>query len=273
MKTLVITGGTDGMGRELARTYASRGDRVVIVGRDATKAATVPGAVFLPADLSLVAENRRIIDELNTRFPAVDALVLCARYFRASRLQTPEGIEAVFALDYLSRYLLSHGLTDPGLIVNVSGAGDPNLRIHWDDLMLERGYDGMRAQCQAGAANSLLGVDFADRHTGARTRYAVLHPLSVATAFRGEYDPQTAAHVEWMKRNALPVAQGVEPVVARIDDPPADPLTAYVRHKRISLDHPSFSAADATRLRDITEDLLRRRAPGRRGHIVEEDGA
>ncbi|MFE3906900.1 SDR family NAD(P)-dependent oxidoreductase [Streptomyces sp. NPDC059153] len=79
MTTIVITGGTDGMGRALARTYLDRGDTVVIVGRDPAKAATLPQAHFIPADLSLVAENRRVTEEINDRYPAVHALVLCAR--------------------------------------------------------------------------------------------------------------------------------------------------------------------------------------------------
>ncbi|MEV0402029.1 SDR family NAD(P)-dependent oxidoreductase [Actinoallomurus sp. NPDC050550] len=66
MRTIVISGGTDGMGYALARTYLSRGDTVVILGRDPGKGeafrAAVGGAgeraVFLQADLSLVAENR-----------------------------------------------------------------------------------------------------------------------------------------------------------------------------------------------------------------------
>ncbi|MER5307756.1 hypothetical protein ABT034_08205 [Streptomyces sp. NPDC002773] len=62
MTTTVITGGTDGRGRALARTYLDRGDTVVIVGRDPAEAAALPEARFIPADLSLVAENRRVID-------------------------------------------------------------------------------------------------------------------------------------------------------------------------------------------------------------------
>ncbi|MFI6387200.1 SDR family NAD(P)-dependent oxidoreductase [Nonomuraea sp. NPDC050540] len=250
MKTLVITGGTDGMGRELARTYLRRGDTVVIVGRDKDKA--LPGAHLIAADLSLVSENRRVIAEINAAYPAVDALVLCARYFRSARSVTSEGIEATFALEYLSRHLLSHGLTDPGVIVNVSGPGVPIGRIHWDDPMFERGYDGVAAQMQAGRANDLLGTAF----SAGRTRYVLINPGPVSTAFRGEYDAATAAHVESLKRYGAPVAEGVKPIVALIDDPPAAPLSAFTQGRPISLDHPSFSPEAAARLGDLTRHLL-----------------
>ncbi|MFJ6572308.1 SDR family NAD(P)-dependent oxidoreductase [Streptomyces sp. NPDC091292] len=256
MRTLVITGGTDGMGKEIARTYVARGDTVVIVGRDAEKARTVPGAVFVPADLSLISENRRVIERINAEFPSVEALVLCARYFRATRHETAEGIESVFALDYLSRFLLSHGLTAPKTVVNVSGPGVPGGRIHWDDLMLTRGYDGMAAQFQAGRANDLLGVAYAARHAADGRRYVLIHPGSVSTGFCGEFDAATAAHVARLKRYGKPVAEGVKPIIARIDTPPPAPLSAFVLHEPATLDDPSFDPASAERLHDLTRKLL-----------------
>ncbi|MFC7592734.1 SDR family NAD(P)-dependent oxidoreductase [Nonomuraea antimicrobica] len=248
-RTLVISGGTDGMGRALARTYLERGDTVAVVGRDPAKA--LPGTTFIQADLSLISENRRVIDEVNTRFPVVDALVLCARYFRTHRFVTKEGLEGTFALDYLSRFLLSHGLNGPRTIVNVSGPGQPDGRIHWDDLMLEHRYDGMRAQFQAGKANDLLGVAFAARH-GDRTRYVLIHPGGVSTSVAGEYDAATAMHVEALKRYGVPVEEGIKPIVARIDDPPAEPLTAFMRHRPIGLDLPSFDPGAAEKLHEVT---------------------
>ncbi|MFI6521732.1 SDR family NAD(P)-dependent oxidoreductase [Spirillospora sp. NPDC050679] len=255
MKTVVITGGTDGMGAELARARLRRGDAVVIVGRDAGKAAALPGARFIAADLSLVSENRRVAEEINAAHPAVDALVLCARYFRSARFETAEGIEGVFALEYLSRFLLSHGLADPGVIVNVSGPGVPMGRVHWDDLMLERGYDGVAAQMQAGRANDLLGASFAARNTG-RTRYVLVNPGPVATSFAGQYDAATAAHVAALKRHGRPAREGIRPIEARIDAPPAAALSAFLLDKAIGLDHPSFAPEAASRLHEATVRLL-----------------
>ena len=258
MTTIVITGGTDGMGRALARTYLDHGDTVVIVGRDAAKAATLPEAHFIQADLSLVADNRRVTEEINDRFPAVHALVLCGRYFRSTRFVTAEGFEGTFALEYLSRFLLSHGLDRPRVIVNVSGPapGVPVGRIHWNDLMLEHGYDGVAAQMQAGRANDLLGVAFAAHNAAGPTRYVLINPGPVSTSFAGEYDPATAAHVAALKRHGVPVEEGIKPIIARIDAPPAEPLSAFTPTGRISLDNPSFAPGDAARLDELTRHLL-----------------
>ncbi|SEG98868.1 short chain dehydrogenase [Nonomuraea solani] len=250
MKTLVITGGTDGMGRALARAYLGRGDRVVVVGRDAGK--VVPGAEFVRADLSLIRENRRVIEALNDRFPEVDALVLCARYFRTSRFVTDEGVEGTFALDYLSRFLLSYGLAGVRTIVNVSGPGQPT-RLRWDDLMFERRYDGVAAQFQAGKANDLLGVGFAARH-GDRTGYVLIHPGGVATSVAGQYDAVTAPHAEALRRHGMPVEEGIKPIMARIDDPPAVPLSAFMRERPID---PAADPGEAERLHATTLDLIR----------------
>jgi NAD(P)-dependent dehydrogenase (short-subunit alcohol dehydrogenase family) len=262
------------MGKALALTYLNRGDNVVIIGRNAEKgkafldAATETGpdsrAFFIRADLSLVSANKKVIEEITTRFPVVDALVLCARHFRSRRLETAEGFENTFALEYLSRFLLSHGLAEPlersdrAVVMNASGPGVPKPEIHWDDLGLERGYSGVAAQMQGGRANDLLGVAFATVHTAGRTRYVLFNPGSVATSFSGEYDAATAAHVEGMKRTGKPVEEGIAPIIVGIDNPPAQPLSAFVQGEPISLRHRSFDKDAAVRLNDLTQKLLSR---------------
>ncbi|MFC3995646.1 SDR family NAD(P)-dependent oxidoreductase [Nocardiopsis sediminis] len=274
MKTIVVTGGTSGIGEALAHTHIRRGDRVVVVGRDEAKGkafldaaerADAGGrAVFVHADLSLVSENRRVIAEITERFAAVDALVLCARFYRSHRAVTPEGFEHNFALYYLSRYLLGHGLADrlekagDPVIVNIAGPGVGAGDVHWDDLGLEHGYDGWTAMFQGGRLNDLLGVSFAARHGDGRTRYVLLFPGGTRTGFAGEFDAPTAAHVAAMKGNAQPVEMAIPPITAIIDAPPEEPLSAFAEGRRIDLRSPSFDADDAARLDALTRDLLRR---------------
>ncbi|HET6288689.1 MAG TPA: SDR family NAD(P)-dependent oxidoreductase, partial [Amycolatopsis sp.] len=242
MKTIVISGGTDGMGKALAMEYLGRGDRVIVLGRDPVKGALFAEAgraTFIPTDLGLVARNREVVDLITRRFPVVDALVLCARHFRSARVETAEGIESTFALEYLSRHLLSHGLAtalgraERPVIVNVSGPGTAKPEIRWHDVSLTRGYQGVAAQLQAGRANDLLGVAFAAEHAGSGIAYVLVNPGAVATGFSGDYDAATAAHVEALKRYGKPVEEGVVPIIARIDDPPAAPLSAFVEGRRI----------------------------------------
>jgi NAD(P)-dependent dehydrogenase (short-subunit alcohol dehydrogenase family) len=192
----------------------------------------------------------------------VDALVLCARHFRSTRLETAEGFENTFALEYLSRFLLSHGLAGSlqqagqPVIVNVSGPGVPKREIRWHDLCLERGYDGVTAQLQAGRANDLLGAAFAAENGTGPVRYVLLNPGAVATSFSGEYDAATAAHVEALKKFGKPVAAGIAPIIALIDQPPADPLSAFMENRRIGIDGADFDPIAAARLAALSRDLL-----------------
>lgn len=267
MKTIVISGGTDGIGRHLAQEYARRGDRVIVLGRSAGKgravlAACGERAVFRPVDLSLIGQNHAVIADIVASYPVVDALVLCARYYRSTRAETTEGIEHTFALFYLSRYLLSYGLreslerADTPVIVNVAGPGADLTVVNWDDLQFIRGYHGGAALGQGGKLNDLLGVAFAARHPTGRTRYALVHPGVTATSFAGEYDGRTSAAVENLRRGGKPVSEAAAPIIDLIDAPPSSGLSAYVEGNRIEVRGRGFDAAAARRLDAVTRTLL-----------------
>ncbi|MFI0467283.1 SDR family NAD(P)-dependent oxidoreductase [Saccharopolyspora sp. 5N102] len=267
-RTFVITGGTDGIGAAVARALYSRGDHAVVIGTDPCKgdrllreAAGSPGtASFAHADLSSVAENRRIIRELTEKHPEVDGLVLCARFFQTRRKVTPEGFEHNFALFYLSRFLLSHGMIgalakgDRPVIVNVAGPGQ-DFPIDWADLQNEN-YDGVRAMFATGRYNDLLGVDFARRHGDGPVRYVLFQPGPTSTSFAGEFDAPTARFVEQQKATAKPATEVVPPIAGLLDAPPAEPLSAFGTHARIGIRDDLFSPAAAARLAAITEQLL-----------------
>jgi NAD(P)-dependent dehydrogenase (short-subunit alcohol dehydrogenase family) len=271
MKTYVITGGTDGIGKALALTYLERGQEVVVVGRNAEKGeawldtARQRGAAgrahFTHADLSLMAETEAVIDSIRSSFAKVDALVLCARHFRTTRLVTSEGFENTFAHFYLSRYVLSHELAhlleaaDDPVILNVAGPGGGG-EIHWEDLQLAQGYDGQRALAQGGRLNDLLGAGFADARPGTKVRYVLINPGTVNTSFSGQYTPDVMAQIEAMRRSALSLEEAMAPVLEVLDNPPTTPLSAFVQGEALSLYGPGFAVEEARRLRGHTEMLL-----------------
>jgi retinol dehydrogenase 12 len=117
-KTCVVTGATSGIGRAMATELARRGVRIGLVARDRAKAdATVaeigeaaPDAavdVFL-ADLSLLAEVRRLAEELHGRYRQVDVLVNNAGVHTYEPQSTSEGYEAMVATNYLGPFLLTN---------------------------------------------------------------------------------------------------------------------------------------------------------------------
>nr|WP_198151982.1 SDR family NAD(P)-dependent oxidoreductase [Kibdelosporangium sp. MJ126-NF4] len=247
-KTVVISGGTNGMGRATALERIARGDRVIVIGSDPAKA--VDGARFLRADLSSVAEVVRVAGEITE---PVDALALFANRLQKKRVENAEGVEYTFALYYLSRYLLGELLlpqleaSPRAVVVNVAGVGTKVGRVQWDDMQLTRRYGVVRAQLQAGRANDLLGVSFAAQRR--RTRYVMYHPGFTRSGPQGPVVRLLA------KAFARPVAESVAPIVDWISQPPEEPLTASDRGKPVPLSLRTLSPDDAARLDARTKGL------------------
>ncbi|SNT62908.1 NAD(P)-dependent dehydrogenase, short-chain alcohol dehydrogenase family [Actinomadura meyerae] len=272
MRTIVITGGTDGIGKGLGLHYLGRGDRVVVVGSDPDKgrrfleeaAAIGSGerAAYIRADLSLVAENRRVVAEIARSHPVVDALVLAARYYRSTRGETAEGIEHNFALFHLSRHLFSHGLADRleaaerPVILNLAGPGTDLSAMNWDDPQFTRDYRPDRVMAQCGKLSDLGGVAFTAAHPGTRIRYVLAHPGLTATGFTGDYSEADAALVAGMHDRGQPVDAAVDMLRRHLDDPDPEPLSAYMQHTKIDVDGAPFDPAAARRLADITAAVL-----------------
>ncbi|TPF96709.1 hypothetical protein EP30_05900 [Bifidobacterium sp. UTCIF-39] len=180
MKTILITGGTDGMGRGLAMHYLRRGDSVVVVGHSQGKGdrflaeAAAMGAkkraTYIRADLSLVSENRRVIKEVRAKHDSLDSIVLAAASLRQAKETkvTGEGFEFLFALMYVSRYILSYGLTDllekspSPVILNIAAPGMKG-DVDWNAVEHQGNGGSGKAQFQSSRLNDLLGVAFAER--------------------------------------------------------------------------------------------------------------
>ncbi len=181
-KNALVTGGTDGVGKEVAYGLARAGHRVVLVGRDADKGARVEREMrettgnadvqFLQADLSLVREANRLADEIAGRWSALHYLVHSAGVVRGRRELTVEGIESNFAINYLSWFVLTERLLPlleavgqpdkAARIMIVSGAAQ-NGTIHFDDVNLTANFTTLRAVWQFCQANDVFTVELARR--------------------------------------------------------------------------------------------------------------
>jgi hypothetical protein len=198
MKTILITGGTDGMGKGIAMHFLKKGDRVIVVGsssrkgdifhNEARQLGAEGRAFFIKANLSLIKENKRIIEEVKMRFHSLDMLVLCAvsLKFRKTYSETQEGFELTFGLYYLSRYILSYGLkkclekAESPVIMNVCAPG-MNGVINWDDLQNKNNFDSPKAQFHGSRLNDLLGVSFVQNDTIGKIKYILFNPWAVQT--------------------------------------------------------------------------------------------
>ncbi len=276
-RVIVISGGTDGMGRALTLARAERGDRIIALGSNPAKGRNLETEAdrigagdrvqFLRVDLSSVESTRRAIREIAARHQAIDALCLFANRQSPKHTMTGEGLERTFALYYLSRYLLSHELspllrrsTAP-VIVNIAGVGITKGAIRWDDLQLERKYSMITAQLQAGRANDLLGVHYASQADNP-VRYVLYHPGFTKS---GDLRPLPVAARLFIraaaKFAARPVEQSIAPLHGFIDNPPSAPLTAIDRDTSLPLTLKTLDPTDAERLAEATKTLLDTRLP------------
>jgi NAD(P)-dependent dehydrogenase (short-subunit alcohol dehydrogenase family) len=267
-KTVIISGGTDGMGRATALERLARGDCVTVIGSSEAKGralldqAANPNLRFLQADLSSIAEVERVVARIREQYETIDALALFANRVSPKRSETVDGLEYTFALYYLSRYLLSYRLRplldagpDP-VIINVAGVGNTAGRIFWDDPQLARRYSQVRAQLQAGRANDLLGVAFANQ-AASKARYVLYHPGFTRSGTDGLENPLVRGSVRLLaKFFARPVADSVRPIVEWIDQPPTGPLSAIDRGKPVEKSLKTLNPGDAARLAAYTESLL-----------------
>ncbi|MFI5913572.1 SDR family NAD(P)-dependent oxidoreductase [Dactylosporangium sp. NPDC051541] len=256
-KTVVIAGGTDGMGRATALARFERGDDVFVIGSNAAKGRTLPsGITFINQDLSGGTAIKAVVAELYARVSAVDALVLCANRVSPARRETSEHLEYTFGLYFLARHRLAEGLRPlleaaaAPVIVNVGGVGVTKGRIAWDDLQLRTGYSMVRAQMQAGRLNDLLGAGYSGK-----ARYVLYHPGFTKSGDHSPLNPVLRGVLRALAFVAArPVAESVAPIVDLIDTPPAAQLTALDRGRELPLSLSSLDPAGAARLHAVLAD-------------------
>jgi NAD(P)-dependent dehydrogenase (short-subunit alcohol dehydrogenase family) len=203
-QTVLITGGTGGIGKTTAIGVARLGARVGITGRDRARAEAAaadiraasgnPSIDAYAADLSAQAEVRRLAREVLDTYPRLDVLVNNVGGFWAHRHITADGLEHTFALNHLAPFLLTNLLWDrlvasaPARVVTVSSGAQAMGRIDFDDLQGERRWSGQRAYNQSKLANVMFTYELARRLDGSGVTATVLHPGVVRTAFGAE-DP------------------------------------------------------------------------------------
>lgn len=277
-KTVLITGGTNGIGKGLALAFLKQGDRVIVVSSSASKGAAffeeakqvgaLERAFFLQADLRLAQENKRVVEEVQKQFRSLDLLILCAQAQKWSTayVETQEGFEQQFALYYLSRYLLSYGLkrtleqADTPIIVNVCAPGTRG-SIQWEDLQLKQAqkFTSLKAIVHGSRLNDLLGVAFVANDPKRKVKYILYNPGVVRTEGVAEAFEQPILKRFIKLLYAMigkSVEEAIQPILELVEHPPHTALAAFKARKEMSLTGESFDEHHAQRLFEHTKRLL-----------------
>jgi NAD(P)-dependent dehydrogenase (short-subunit alcohol dehydrogenase family) len=274
-KTVLITGGTGGIGKATAIGLASMGARVGITGRDqarAERAATLieaesgnPEVDVFVADLSSQAEVRRMAGEVLAAYPRLDVLVNNVGGFWAHRHTTVDGMEQTFALNHLAPFLLAglllERLTDsaPARIVTVSSGAQSMGKIDFDDLMGEQGYSGQRAYNQSKLANVMFTYELARRLGGTGVTATALHPGMTNTAFSAEDPSRSMAPIVFAVRPFMKSSKrGADTAVYLASSPEVEGVTGrYFANRKAKKSHDaSYDAMTTGRLWQVSADLV-----------------
>ena len=270
MKTILITGGASGLGKGVAMHYLKAGRRVIAVGSsqangdiflNEAKLDVADKAFFIQANLSLVKENQRVIKEVKERFPSIDMLIFCASKHSKTYTETQERLEHTFALDYLSRFILSYGLkeclekTENPVIMNVCGSGMSGA-VNWDDLQHKNSFKTMKVMMHGSRLNDLSGVSFVQNDTAGKIKYMMYNPWAVKTpGMLGEFSSPVTRFI--YKLIGKSVTQAAAIISKLLENQPALAFSAYREHKKLNLSHPSYCPENAERLYNLTTALLK----------------
>jgi NAD(P)-dependent dehydrogenase (short-subunit alcohol dehydrogenase family) len=191
--TILVTGATDGLGRRVAQVLAAKGAAVLLHGRSLERLeATLEAlrsqrgsekATSYLADLSSLGAVRDLAERIVSEHDRLDVLVNNAGIIARERKVSEDGYERTFAINYLSHFLLTRLLlpllkdSAPARIVNVASAGQSPL--DFSDLMLERGYDAMKAYSQSKLAQVMFTFELAEHLRDTGVTVNALHPASL----------------------------------------------------------------------------------------------
>lgn len=195
---MLVTGATDGIGRETALELARRGARVIVHGRSRERAAETfealcavrPDAALDPLllDLSRLDDVRGAAAVLDGRGVRVDVLLNNAGIYAREHAMSPDGFEMTLAVNHLAPFVLTHALlASPAgerlsRIVNVSSIAHTRGTLVLDDLsFVRRGFDHYGAYAASKLANVLFTVEIARRLRGRGVTANALHPGVVST--------------------------------------------------------------------------------------------
>jgi NAD(P)-dependent dehydrogenase (short-subunit alcohol dehydrogenase family) len=258
-KTIVATGATSGIGEVAVLALAELGARIVFIARDEARAkatmqkleAKAPGLdhrLHL-ADLSSVAETRKVGEAIAASEPRIDVLINNAGALFSHRRVTPEGLELTFALNHMAYFVLTEALRDklvasaPARIVSTSSAAHRGMKLDFSDLQSAKSYNGLRVYGRSKLANILFTRELARGLVGTEVTVNCLHPGAVATRFGESSGGFAGLLIGFLRRFFISPEAGADTIVYLASSPEVEKKTGEYFVKR-KVTEPSAAARD-----------------------------
>ncbi len=234
-KTIVLTGGTSGIGEVAALRLAGLGARMILIARDkergeATLAKLEAQAPRLQhkvyyADLAQLAEMKRVAAEIAAAAPKIDLLINNAGAMFAHRHVTQDGFEKTFALNHLSYFVLTLGLraslsaAASARIINTASDAHKSAQFDLGDLQTAKNYTSFQAYGRSKLANILFTRELARRLEGTGITANCLHPGFVATRFGDEAGGLIGHVIGFAKHLAISPEAGAKTIIYLASSP------------------------------------------------------
>jgi len=197
MKIILITGSTDGIGKQTALELALQNHQVIIHGRSKEKCLKTLEEIkskssnikidFVVADLANFNEVKQMAEEVKTKFDHLNVLINNAGVYLKKRMTDEKGIELTFKINHLAHFYLTYLLfdlikkSDDGRIINVSSIAHENADDDLSDIMLEKDYSGYRSYANSKLHNILFTYALHRRIKNSNVKVFALHPGVIST--------------------------------------------------------------------------------------------
>ncbi len=166
VKTIIITGASDGIGAEAAKQLVEMGHNVVIVGRNPTKTEKVAQSLNVPfhiADFANLTDVVRLAKELDSSYSHIDVLANNAGAAMNKRKLTADGFEQTFQVNVLAPFLLTCMLAEKLCKSNATVVQTSSIAANMfgksfsvEDLQNENDYTPLKAYGRAKLCNVLF---------------------------------------------------------------------------------------------------------------------
>jgi retinol dehydrogenase-14 len=272
-KTVLITGGTSGIGKATAVALAAMGAKVIIVGRNQERGEAAVEEIkaqshndsveLMLADLSVQAEVKGLAEEFQERYDRLDVLANNAGLVQSKRTETPDGIETTLAINHLAPFLLTNLLLErleqsaPSRVITVSSEAQRWGTMDFEAMQSRRKYRGFPVYGMTKLANIMFTYELAERLGGTGVTANCLHPGSVGTNFGQNNRGAMALFFRTFKPFMRSAEQGADTLIWLASSSEVDGISGkyFSDRKEIEAKKVAYDPAARRRLWEISEDL------------------
>jgi NAD(P)-dependent dehydrogenase (short-subunit alcohol dehydrogenase family) len=272
-KTVLITGGTSGIGKATAVAVAAMGADVVVVGRNPERGEAAVEEIraqshseaveLILADLSIQSEVRRLADEFQERHDRLDVLANNAGLVQSKRTETEDSIETTLAINHLAPFLLTNLLLErleesaPSRVITVSSEAQRWGNMDFEDIQSTRKYRGFPVYGMTKLANIMFTYELAERLKGTGVTANCLHPGPVSTNFGRNNGGPMALFFRLGKPFMRSPEQGADTLIWLAVSPDVEGVSGkyFSDRKELEAKEIAYDEGARRRLWEVSEDL------------------